>query len=189
MKLRLISASILLAGILIVLAVNIAYAQWAAIKDSGYAITTDWHGETVPFGERVTAWAGTTNSSVYKVEFEWLNETDHVIFEENITNLVSYTTPSVPLGVPQEIIDWADKYPNYTILYANSSQIPNSIGNWTVKAYFYALGGHVRGPETNIVKMRATSLHTVPDIPVVGTAGAVAAMLLGLGLFWHKKKK
>jgi len=40
--------------------------------------------------------------------------------------------------------------------------------------------------ETGIEKIRAVSFNTIPDIPVAGTAGAV--MLLGLGVFLHKKK-
>ena len=40
-----------------------------------------------------------------------------------------------------------------------------------------------------MVKIRATSFNTIPDLPVVGTAGAIATMLLGLGMFLYKKKK
>jgi hypothetical protein len=184
---RLLAVAILVIAFAIT-SVNIACAQWSAIN-SGYAVTTNWHGQEVPFGASVTAWAGTNNSEVYQVEFLWKNATDHVIFV-NITNLVNYTTPNYPPDAPEEIINWATNSKNagVKIWYANNTQIPNSMGNWTVQVFFYAPGGHLRGQISDIIKIKATSFHVVPDFPLVGTAGAVVVMLLGLGLFWNKKR-
>lgn len=191
MKSRLFVAATLLASMLFIAGLNIAHAQWPAIKNSHYAVTTDWHGEIVPVGESVTAWAGTTDSEVYKVEFKWKNPlpNENVIFDENVTVFGPYTTPDVPPNVPQEIVDWADNNHGFTIYYASNTQIPDEIGDWGVQILFYAPRGNLRGQESGIVKIRATSINVIPEIPVVGTAGAAAVMLLGIGLFWNKKKK
>lgn len=188
MKLAHLVVAILIATTLSVVSLNVVHAQWSAINNSGYAVTTNRHGQKVLIGENVTAWAGTTNSSVYQVEFKWKNETDQVIFDENVT-LVNYTTPDYPPGATQEMINWAidSANKNITVWYANNTQIPNCLGNWTVQVFFYAPGGHLCGQESDIVQIRATSTNVIPDLPVVGTAGGVVAMLLGLSLFLHKK--
>jgi hypothetical protein len=189
MKLKPIITAPILSIILIFCTVlNVAYAAWSAIS-SGYAVTTDWHGEIVPIGESVTAWAGTTNSEVYQVEFLWKNETEQVVFAENVTDLVNFTTPQVPSGVPDEIKEWAEDNPGYEIWYANNTQIPNAIGNWTVQAFFYASGGNLKGKDSDIIKIRATSLQTIPSIPILGTAGALLTMLLGLTILLKRRKK
>jgi len=82
------------ASILLSLSFNLAHAHWSAIN-SGYAVTTNWHGKEVPLGQSVTAWAGTTNSSVYQVEFKWKNKTGHVIYDVIVTDIVNYTTPII----------------------------------------------------------------------------------------------
>ena len=37
--------------------------------------------------------------------------------------------------------------------------------------------------------IKATSLNVIPDFPVVGTAGALVVMLLGLNLFMRRKRQ
>jgi hypothetical protein len=44
------------------------------------------------------------------------------------------------------------------------------------------------GQGTDIVAIRATSFNVIPDIPVLGSAGALTAMLLSLGLFLYRKR-
>jgi hypothetical protein len=180
---------ILLVFILLILSFNLVHAQWNAIN-SGYAVTTNWHGKEVPIGQSVTAWAGTNNSQVYQVEFKWKNETGHVIYDVNVTNLDSYTTPDYPPGAPQEIIEWATNSSNkgIKIFYANNTQIPDSQGEWSVQVFFYAPGGHLMGQGSGKIKIKATSFNVTPDIPILGTAGALTAMLLSLGFFLHRKR-
>jgi hypothetical protein len=177
------------AAVLLILSFNLAQAQWSEINH-GYAVTTNWHGKEVPIGQSVTAWAGTTNSSVYQVEFKWKNETGYVVHDAIVTeeNMVSYTTPNCPTDAPQEIKDWATNNVGITIFYATNAQIPNSTGNWSVQVFFYAPGGHLIGQGTDIVAIRATSFNVIPDIPVLGSAGALTAMLLSLGLFLYRKR-
>lgn len=169
----------------IVISVSIVKAQWSAIN-SGYAVTTNWHGKEVPIGESVTAWAGTTNQNVYQVEFLWKNPANQTVFAVNVTNLVAYTTPEYPPGAPQEIINWAANNTGITIYYANNTQIPNSLGDWGVQVRFYAPGGHICGQGSDIIKIKSTSFNVIPDAPIVGTAGLVAAMFLGFYFFKHK---
>ena len=180
---------ILSAAVLLILSFNLAQAQWSEIN-RGYAVTTNWHGKEVPIGQSVTAWAGTTNSSVYQVEFKWKNETGYVVYAAIVTkeNMVKYTTPDYPSDAPQEIKDWATNNVGITIFYATNTQIPNSTGNWSVQVFFYAPGGHLIGQRTDIVAIRATSFNVIPDIPVLGSAGALTAMLLSLGLFLYRKR-
>lgn len=169
----------------VVTSVNMAKAQWSAIS-SGYAVTTNWHGQEVPIGQSVTAWAGTTNQKVYQVEFLWKNQTGHIVFAVNVTNIVSYTTPEYPAGAPEEISEWATNKTGITVYYVNNTQIPNSIGEWGVQARFYASGGHICGQGSDIIKIRSTSFNVIPDAPVVGTAGIIVAMFLGFYLFKRK---
>jgi hypothetical protein len=187
MKAVYLSLFLFLVCLLTVVNVDVAKAQFNAIN-SEYAVTTNKHGQQVLIGESVTAWAATTNQSVYMVRFVWKNETNHIIFNETVTSLVSYTTPQYPPDAPPEIIKWAtNKSEGITIRYANNTQIPRYLGNWTVQVFFYGDGGHLCGQGSDIVAIRATSFYVIPIAPVVGTAGIVAAMLLGLGLFRYKK--
>jgi hypothetical protein len=189
MKLKsILTVPILFTLLIFCTVLNVAHAGWSAIS-SGYAVTTNWHGEEAPIGESVTAWAGTTNSEVYQIEFLWKNETEHIVFKENVTNLVSYITPDYPPGAPEEIIKWAEDNHGYEIWYANNTQIPNAMGNWTVQTFFYASGGNLKGHDSDIIKIRATSLQTIPSIPVLGTAGALLTMLLSLTILLKRRKK
>jgi len=164
-----------------------ANAQWSAIK-SGYAITTNWHGQDVPVGAPVTAWAGTTNENVDKIRFLWLDPEENIRYEAIVTKdyIVNYTTPDYPPGAPDEIIDWAEKNPNITIWYANNTQTPDSVGEWTVKAWFYSPEGHLMN--STVTKIRATSFNTVPYTPI-GTIIIAVTMIAALTAFITRKRK
>jgi hypothetical protein len=153
-------------------ATSVAHAQWSAIS-SGYAVTTDYHGENVPLGVLVTALAGTTDANIDNVTFLWKYP--------NAT--VAYTEANVPV--------WSNgsTYDGKLIYYATSSYTPDVLGDWGVQALFIGENGQTKANHDDVVMIRATSINTIPDLPVVGTAGAVMAMLIGLGLFLHKKKK
>lgn len=160
-------------------------AQWNALS-SGYAITTNWHGEEVPIGENVTAWAGTKNPEVEEVKFQWKDPDENVVWDPEVTITGPYTTPNVPDGVPQEIKNWAKDNPNIDIWYANNTQTPNIIGHWTVKAFFIGEDGKTKCGVDDTIMIRATSFEVIPELPVVGTAGAMVTMLLSLVLFYKK---
>ena len=174
---RLISAVTFLVLISVTLLPS-ANAQWSAIK-SGYAITTNWHGQDVPVGAPITAWAGTTNENVYQIRFLWLDPEENIRYDATVTkdDIVNYTTPDYPTGAPDEIIEWAEKNPNIEIWYANNAQTPDSVGEWTVKAWFYSPEGHLMN--STVTKIRATSFNTIPYVPI----GTVAIVLLILAAF------
>ena len=164
-----------------------ANAQWSAIK-SGYAITTDWHGEDVPAGTPVTAWAGTTNETVYQIRFLWLDPNGTIRYDITITkdDMVNYTTPDYPPAAPEDIIEWAQKNHNITIWYANNAQTPDSVGDWAVKAWFYSPEGHLMN--STVTKIRATSFNTVPYTPI-GTIITAVTMIAALTTFITRKRK
>lgn len=189
MKLRLFVPVVLVSVLLIVVGMNIVLAQWSAIKDSGYAVTTNWHGEDVPLGEPVTAWAGTTNPEVIKVEFKWHDPApaENLVWDVNITVFGPYETPDVPSNVPQEIIDWAEKYPGYTIWYADNTQTPDVLGDWGIQAFFHD-SGNIQGQDSTIVAIRSTSGNVIPEAPL-GTIAIALTILAGYSFIVIRKRK
>jgi hypothetical protein len=189
MKTRYYAILLLTFCLFIFLSIQISYAQWDAIN-SGYGITTNWHGREVPFGESVTAWAGTRDQDVTAIFFRWKRPDDSVYAEYNDTSLVKCDRPSdIPSDAPEEIKDWAENNPDkFPIWIATNTQIPNTIGEWTVKAYFIGPGGKTKEQVENTIMIKGTSFNVISDFPLVGTAGALVAMLLGLNLFMRRKR-
>lgn len=173
----------------LVLGSTLVQAQWSALN-SGYAVTTNYHGVDVLPGTEVTAWAGTTDSEVNEVEFRWLKPDGTLSVDPPpiVRVYVSFRTPDVPSGVPEEIIDWAEKNPSINVWYANNTQTPDILGNWTVQVFFYAPGGHLRGKESDIIRIRATSFNVIPEAPF-GTIAILLAMFGALSTFTIKKKR
>jgi len=151
-------------------------AQWSTLN-SGYAITTDYHGIDVPIGTLVTVTAGTTDTNVENVTFVWRYP----------DKTVAFTDPEVVVW--SNSTTWTNSSGTYIIYYAQSSYTPDVIGDWGVQALFNGPGGHLRGQDSDIIAIRATSFNVIPEISIVGTAGAAIAMLLGLGFFRKKKEK
>jgi len=185
-KLRSFLAVVLILSLL-VLGSTLVQAQWSAL-DSGYAVTTDYHGVDVPLGVEVTATAGTTNSGVKKVEFRWLDPYGNEVFGLiSVSVFGPYTTPNVPPGVPQEIVDWALKNPGIDVYYAQNTQSPERAGDWAVQAIFYDSGGRGHGPFEDKVAIRATSFNVIPEAP--STIVILLGMFGALGVFALKKKQ
>lgn len=189
MKLRFAICAILFGSLLIFASTSIAYAQWDAIS-SGYALTTDWHGQDGPIGQSVTATAGTTDNVVKAVEFRWLDPSGNVVWNPDIPVFGPYTTPDVPDNVtlPQEVIDWANDNPGVSVWYAQNTQIPNVLGDWAVQAIFHNPGKVMRGKNCDMVCMRAPSLHVIPEVPF-GTIAILLSMFGALGVFAIKRKR
>lgn len=194
MKLRFALPVILIATILFLANANIAQAQWNALS-SGYAVTTDWHGTDMPIGEEVTAYAGTNDTEVEEVEFEWLDPVGNPFSrpEDLITSLQGpFSAPEeYPAGVPQEILDWAEDHPDVEIYLAVSTPFePDVIGDWAVKALFLDHSEPVknlRGRNTDIIACRATSFNVVSEVPF-GTIVIFMSMLGTLGIFTLKRR-
>jgi len=151
-------------------------AQWNALN-SGYAITTNYHGKNVLPGTLITATAGTIDSNVLNVTFVWKFPNETIAFID------------AEIVVGGNGTEWTDSSGSFPIYYAQSSYRPTIVGDWGVQAFFNGPGGHIHGQGTDIIAIRATSFNVIPEIPVIGTAGAAIAMLLGLGLFTTRRKK
>ena len=161
--------------ILLMLLIACANAGWTALN-SGYAVTTDYHGIDVPIGTMVTATAGTTDSSILNVTFVWKLPNETVAFED------------------VDVAVWSNgtKYPDENgslVFYAQSSFMPTIIGEWGLQAFFKGLGGHLRGNGTDIIAIRATSGDVIPEISIVGAAGTIVAISLIIVLLRGKRKK
>ena len=152
-------------------AINAVYAPEESLG-SGYAVTSNWHGIDVPIGPEVVVTAMTTDDTVYQVTFLWKNATEHAVW----TDVVS-------------VYQNGSTYGGMLISYANSTHAPDSIGDWGVQALFQSLDGKTKQEIEEVVGIRAASFFAIPEVPVIGTAAAVIAMLLGFGLFTTRRKK
>lgn len=141
--------------------------------NSGYAVTTDWHGEMVPFGEPVTAWAGTTNLNVEEVKFRWLFPNGSEFLIVPVTSYVD------------------EEWNGLTVREFNNTQTLNVIGDWGVQGVFYDDEGQGQGPipaQPYPVGIRARSFFHIPEV-YLGTIVTLLAMFGALGIIAIKKKR
>jgi len=156
---------------LIITQTNVVQAQWSALN-SGYAVTTNYHGVNVLPGTLVTATAGTTDDSVETVTFLW----------KYPNGTVAYTEADVP--VEPNGTTWEN---GKLIYYARSSYVPVApLGDWGVQAIFKDSGHKQHGQHEDVVAIRATSFFVVPEVAF----GTVTVLLGSLGalVLMHKRK-
>jgi len=165
--------SILFAALIIALVgsfVTMAYAyNWDGSLESGYAVTSNYHGIDVPSGAEVVVTAMTTDPDVDVVTFVWKNPAEQPVHIETKKVYSNGTTFNGKL-----------------VYYANSTFTPNAMGDWGVKATFLDVHHCCIWTWVERVARRATSFNVIPEIPVLGTAGASVAMLAG---FTYKLKR
>lgn len=150
--------------------VTIAYAHNPnGSLESGYGVTSNYHGIDVPSGAPVTVTAMTTDPSVDVVKFVWKNAAGQVIYTETKRVFSNGTT-----------------FDDKLVYYAISTFTPNSIGDWGVQARFLDVHRICRCIWVEKVARRATSFNVIPEIPLIGTAGASIAMVAG---FTYKIKR
>lgn len=187
------SSTLMLTCVLVIIGASAAsadgYQGWSPIKNTGYAVISNYQGMEVPPGQTVWVTAGTTNLSITNIVFRWHDPNNNTVWEDNIPVQGPITTPSVPGNVHQEVIDWANNNQGVAYLYAQSAHEPNIIGDWGVQAFFIGEGGKNVNGITNVIKIRSTSFNVIPDLPIVGTAGALVTMFFGLSFFLHKKRR
>lgn len=164
MKLR---KSILLSTLLLLflsscIAMVYATTSWGSLS-SGYAVTSNYHGKDVPSGADVVVTAMTTDAKVDHVIFVWTNPAGQIVWAD---------IDSVESNGPE--------YDGKLVYYANSTHKPEALGDWGVKAIFVDLNGIFRCHLKLFVARRATSFNVIPEIPIIGTAGASIAMIAGL---------
>jgi hypothetical protein len=136
---------------------------------SGYAVTSNWHGVDVPIGSEVVVTALTTDPAVAQVVLLWENPGGQILWKD--------TVDVAPNG---------DTYNGDPVYSASAAHVPEDIGDWGVHALFIDDDGQTIWDIENIVAIRSTSFNVIPEIPLIGTAGASIAMLLG---FTYKMKK
>ena len=140
--------------------------------DSGYAATSNWHGIDAPLGSDVVVTALTTDATVYQVTFLWKNPGENLIWTDVVPVFSNGTT-----------------YDGEAISYALSTHAPQDLGDWGVQTLFQSPNGRIKQEVEEVIAIRATSFNVIPEIPILGSMGAVIAMLLGLGVFTTRRKK
>lgn len=147
-------------------------AAFPPALNSGYGVTTDWSGELVPAGSPINATAYTTDLSVTQVEFIWKDPDKNPVWDVNVT--------VQPDGT----------YQSLQVLWANNTQtIYQPLGDWGIQALFYDEYGDIRGQDSGIVAIRATSFEAVPEVPF-GTIATILAFFGALALYvtrWKRK--
>ena len=150
--------------------VTIAYANNTnGSLESGYGVTSNYHGIDVPSGTPVTVTAMTTDPTLDVVKFIWKNPAGQIIYTEIKKVSANGTT-----------------FDGKLIYYATSTFTPDSMGDWGVQAKFLDVHRICRCIWVEKVARRATSFNVIPEIPIIGTAGASIAMLAG---FTYKIKR
>ena len=184
MKLRYIVSVSLLTILLIISTANIALAGWSALN-SGYAVTTTYHGIEVPLGQPVIATAGTTDALVTTIVFTWLDPDGNLVYTSPPIVPDWQIDPNYPANVPPEIIDWAEDNPTTLVGYAQDTLTLNIVGDWTVKIECYG-PTNPRGQDQIIQK--ATSFFVVDEVPL-GTIITLAIPIGFLSFVAIKKKR
>jgi hypothetical protein len=138
---------------------------------SGYAVTSNYHGVNAPIGANVIVTAKTTDSKAAYVQFIWKDPAGHIIWQENVT-----------------LSRNGETYKGKAVYSAQSTHQPTIIGDWGVQAKFFTSNHNQCGyiVDTRLAT-RATSFNVVPELPIIGTAGAAVAMVFGLMLFKRKQ--
>ncbi len=164
-----ITPMLIVAGILMLL--GAVYAAYPSLA-SGYAVDSNFHGINVPPGSDVVVAAYTTDMNVYQVTFIWRYPNDTIAFGPEVDNTA----------------EAGDPYEGNPVNTFSSTHTVSVIGDWGVQALFQGPDGKTKEGINFVVQTKATSFFVIPDIPVLGTIGSLAAMLLGLGLFIKRKK-
>jgi len=176
LKLRVISLTMLFI-VHVMLFISAVYAPWSTLG-TGYAITSNYHGEDVIPSTPVTVTAGTLDQNIVQVTFRWHEPPDGngpIAREE-----AKLVEPNGTMG------EW-NNGTTALILYANDTYAPDIVGDWGVQAFFQDSAGTEKAGLENVVMIRATSFNTIPEIPV-GTISATVTMLIALVFFMGKKK-
>jgi hypothetical protein len=150
---------VLIAALTTVLALSFAMTAKASYN---YELTSD-SGSNVLIDTPVTVTATTNDPHAYKVVFNWLS-------------------PSLQLSTNEVIVSGES---------ASSTKTLNQEGTWLVEATFYDQFNVFCFKITIPVAFQCIRIivHAVPEIPLVGTAGASIAMIAGLCYVAKRRSK
>lgn len=153
---------------------------------TSYSVSTDYHGIDVPVGKTVTATAVTNNLQVTGVEFIWKDPKGNIV-KDTVGVSGQLTTPTTPPSpVCKLLIDWCNKYPGVTYIYARDTLAPNVVGEWTVQAIFIDAKLTPKGKSLDVI--RATSFPAIPEV-TFGTTAMLLGMFGALGLYMIDRKR
>jgi hypothetical protein len=149
-----------------ILLIALIISLTAVANASGYTyeLTSNYLEPNVPLGATVTVTAKTNDPNAYKVLFTWLN----------------------PAEQP-ELIETKTEMSDGSFSVATSTFTLNEIGDWDVYAIFLDKFGNRCFSIIIPVRIRHVSFNVIPEIPVIGTAGASIAMVLGLAFKMKRK--
>jgi hypothetical protein len=136
-----------------------------------YTAASDHHGVDVGVGELIQVWATTDDPDVTKVTFTWNDGNGN------------------PIYGPDTVLKADAVIENGNWVFYAPIHFPSSLGDWGVQVKFFAPDGHIQ--QQDIIAIKATSFNSinmVPEVPLLGTAGACIAMVLGF-MFVVKHKR
>ena len=166
-----ITPILIVASVVMLSALGIAYAAYPSLA-SGYAVDSNFHGVNVPPGSTVVVTAYTTDMTVDRVTFIWRYPDSGIAFGPEVDS-------SAVAG---------DLYEGNPVNTFSSTHTVSVVGDWGVQALFQGPDGKTKESIDFVVSTKATSFFVIPVIPVLGTVGSLAAMLLGLGIYIKRKK-
>jgi len=154
---------------------------WSAI-DSGYAVTTNYHGqEVVPPVADLTARVGVLLDNwpgVYEVRVDLRDPSGDVVDSDTI--LAAAFTTDAP---------WGTSPKGATVMWAETDPLAPAtwvVGDYSVKAYFFDSTGKELAHVDDLTAMRATTVMVVPEVPI-GTLTILLTMLASLAIFARKR--
>ena len=153
-------STLLLCALTLLLVSSSAMIVYANTEHYSYTVTSNFHGIDPPLGANVIVTATTTDTSIYQVTFLWKNAAENIVW----TDVVQVVGGS-----------------------AQSTHQPNSGGDWGVQALFQGPDGKTKEQVELVVAIKTTSFFVVPEVPIIGTAGASLAMFAGLAVKMKRK--
>lgn len=174
----------LLAVLMLVVIPTIVQADpWSAI-DSGYAITTNYHGVELDITSPPTnlkAKVGVLTEKfvslgISEVRVDLRDPDGNVVDTDTVTLFSDGTSPK------GAAIKWGETDPLAPTTWV--------VGDYSVKAYFYADADDVVeiAHTEDLVAMRATTVMVIPEV-AIGTLTILLTMLASLAIFARKKEK
>lgn len=127
-------------------------------------------GSEVALGTTAAVTANTSNPDIEYVNFTWIDPSQHVV--ETKVAVTKVYAGSI-----------------YKYSYAVSTNTLNVLGDWCVEAEFIDNTGHGCYSTQTVLACRHCYFNVVPEIPLLGTIGASAAMLSGFAFKVKRKPK
>lgn len=177
----------LIAILMLMVIPAVAQADSSSASGSGYSVTTNYQGIFVlpppipPLQAKVSVLTGEKFDSLWKIKIDLRDPSENVVDTVIClkTDLVWYDG-TAPNGKP---IKWAWIGP-----LEPEAPYAWTVGDYSVKAYFYATDGNDIANILCLEAMRATTVMMVPEVPF-GTIATLLAMFGALGVFALKKKQ